>query len=59
MKIRFVNYRKEFPKMGDNVFTDWFYVEKRWSGALVYVGIKHYAVCLDFRDNLVSEMSGA
>ena len=59
MKIRFVNYRKEFPNMSQAAFSDLFTYVERWDGSLIYFGIKHFVICLDFRDNVVEDLVGA
>lgn len=55
-KIRFVNYRKEFPNMGSTAFAKWFYAERRWSGRIINIGVKAWAVVLDFRKDWIADM---
>lgn len=55
-KIRFMNYRKEFPVMGDNCFRDWFWIQRLWKNRLIFIHVKHFALVLDFRMDWVGDM---
>lgn len=58
-KVRFINYRREFPNMGPSVFSEWFTIDKKWSGRLIFIHVKAFAVCLDFRRDPVADMMNA
>jgi len=55
-KIRFVNYRKEFPNMSASCFTEWFYISRSWKGRFISIGIKDRALKLDFRRNWIADL---
>ena len=57
MKIEFRNYRKICTTVSKDAFSSWFSVDKYWGGALVHISIKHYAIVLDFRDNLIHDLA--
>ena len=55
--ITFINYYKEMPGLkSTNAFTRWLYCEKRWSGNIIYIGIKHWCLEFDFRKNWLNDM---
>ena len=55
-EIRYTNFRKEFRNCCDNCFQQWFYINKRWSGKIINVGIKHHQISFDFRKNWILDM---
>lgn len=57
-KIRFTNYKREFPKMGKDCFSKPFWFQRMWRGRLVEIFIKHYSVTFDFRKNWLLDMAG-
>lgn len=57
MKIEYVNYRKEFPTMGQT-HQQWFSFERYWSGKLWHIGVKHHCLILDFRTDVIGDMMG-
>ena len=60
MRIRYVNYRKEFPGkgMGKTCFTKWFCIRRYWSGKIICIRVKHHEISLDFRRDWVADMMG-
>jgi len=54
-KIRFINYHKQFPT-STGAFKRLFYINTRWGGDIINIGILHYAVSLDFRKNWLDDM---
>lgn len=58
MKISYTNFRKEFPNMGKRNFQSWFFIKRYWKGKLICIVIKHHQITLDFRGDLVKEMTG-
>lgn len=55
-KVAFVNYRKRFPGISAQAFGQLFYIRSAWSGRLVFVGVKHFAIEFDFRRNWLAEL---
>jgi len=51
MKISYVNFKKEFPAVRKGVcsFDRWFYFERRWSGKIINIGVKHHQITIDLR----------
>ena len=54
-KVSYCNFRKQFPNLG-NCFNRWFYFERRWSGRIWNIGIKHRQITLDFRLSWLDDM---
>ena len=54
-KIRFINYRKA---VSANSFKKWFYIRRYWSGRLIHIGVRHYAIAIDLRGDFFEEMTG-
>lgn len=57
MKVRYTNFKKEFPAVG-GAFKKWWYFDRHWKGKLILIGIKHHQITLDFRGDLFEEMTG-
>ncbi len=55
MKISFINYRKSFPTMVGG-FNKWFQIKRFWSGRIININVKHYAISLDLRKNWIADM---
>ena len=34
----------------------WFYINRLWSGRLIFISIKRHQLCLDFRYNWLADM---
>lgn len=49
--IRYINYRKEFPSMSFDCCKQLFSIKRAWRGQLIFISVKHWTVCLDFRAN--------
>jgi len=60
MKIRYVNFKKEFPAVasGRCAFKKWFYFNRMWSGKIINIGIKHHQITIDLRGDLFYELTG-
>lgn len=59
MKIKFVNFKKEYPgKNLGNAFKRWFYIERLWSGKIINIGVKHWMINIDLRKNWIDDMIG-
>lgn len=56
-KLSLINYRKEFPTMSKDSFSDWFNFSKTWGGKIWEFQIKHYALNIDFRTCPISDMA--
>lgn len=57
MKIRYINYRKDFPSMGKGAFSRWFTFSRHWGGKIIEIGIRHHAINLDLRKDFISDMT--
>ena len=55
MKVKYVNYRKEFPTLTNS--TRWFSFDRYWSGKLIHVSVKHHCLIFDFRKNWLEDMA--
>lgn len=55
-KIRFTNYRKEFPNISSDAFQTPFRINRYWRNRIIEIHIKHYSVSFDFRKNWVLDM---
>jgi len=40
----------------DTAFQRWFYISRFWSGKIIYIGIKHWCISLDFRVNWIRDL---
>lgn len=60
MKVRYTNFKKEFPAVreGRIAFQKWFYFERMWGGKLIYISVKHHQITLDFRGCIIDELTG-
>lgn len=57
-RLSFINYKKNFPNMGDDCFNKIFNIHRAWGGRLIYIHIKHFAVELDFRYSWINDLIG-
>ena len=55
-KIRFTNYRKEYPNMSINCFKDLFSIQRWWRNRIIDISVKHYTLSFDFRRNWLMDM---
>ena len=55
-RVSYTNYRKQYGKNAANAFTSWFKVKRYWGGRLVYVSVRHFSLCFDFRKNWLLDM---
>ncbi len=55
-KIRYTNFRKEFPNCTEGCFKRWFVIERFWGGKIIDVQIKHHQISFDFRANWLLDM---
>lgn len=56
-KISFINYHKSVP-ISKGIWNKWLSVSRAWSGNIIMVQIKHFAIELDFRKNWLNDMAG-
>ena len=57
MKIRYTNFKNHFPNCNCNaVYTQWFYIERRWGGKIINIGVKWHQLSFDFRKNWIMDM---
>ncbi len=54
-KVSYTNFHKEYPS-AKGAFTRWFHFERRWSGKIWNIGIKHRQITLDFRLSPLDDM---
>jgi hypothetical protein len=55
-KIRYTNFRKEFPGCVDGCFQKWFSIERFWYGKIIDINFKHYQISFDFRKDWLLDM---
>ena len=55
--ISYTNYRRLYGK-STGAFRSWFSVHRRWGGRLIYVSVRHWSVCFDFRKNWLLDLVG-
>lgn len=56
MRIRYVNYKKEFP--GHVIKYSWFRIKKYWSGKLIHFCFLHNSIIIDLRKDFIRDMMG-
>ncbi len=50
MKIRFINYKKQFPNLaGGKAFSRRFWVDSLFDGKIIHINVKHYTLEIDLR----------
>lgn len=55
--VRYVNFHKSYPQLvGNSPFKSWFYVNRRWSGKIINIGIRHHQLTFDFRKNAWADL---
>lgn len=54
-KVEFIDWR-EHPLYNKHTYSSWFLFQRMWGGKLVYITIKHYQLCFDFRANWLNDM---
>lgn len=42
--------------MGNGCFTRWFAVDRKWSGQLISINIKHHSLVMDFRRDWIADV---
>ena len=57
-EFRLVDYKAGNPSACEGIFKSWFYVKLFWGGRLVFVGVRHWCLQLDFRRNWISDIIG-
>lgn len=62
MKIRYTNFKKEFPSVreGRCIFSKWFEFKRYWNGKLIYISVKHHQLTIDMRttESLIKDLKG-
>lgn len=54
--ISYCNFHREYPQ-SRGAWKRWFQVSRYWSGAIVNISIRHHQVTLDFRLNVLADLT--
>ena len=57
MKIRYINWRKEYPTAGPTCWKKRFSVQRLWSGKLIYIEVKHHCFQIDLRKDIFNDLT--
>ena len=54
--VKLVNFQKMFPN--SRCWSRWIYVDRKWSGKIIHVGIRQWCLILDFRKAWLADFLG-
>ena len=54
-RVHYTNYQNKYGPAGG--FKRWFYIDRFWYGRIIHIGVRHYAITLDFRGDWLADMA--
>ena len=55
-KVRYINYRKQFPNASAECWNRWLAIERFWGGKIILLCVRHHAIEFDFRRNWIADL---